>query len=59
MLENFGLYRERIGSCSQIAKDANTANVAQSVLLYVVRCSTLCHLPTVRAIVETILDRQN
>lgn len=53
--KNFGLYRERIGSCSVIAKDAHTANVAQSVLLYVVRC--LYSMPPAHgaAIVETIL----
>ena len=53
--KNFGLYRERIGSCSVIAKDANTATIAQSVLLYVVRC--LYSMPPAHgaAIVETIL----
>jgi len=53
--KNFGLYRERIGSCSVVAKDANTANIAQSVLLYVVRC--LYSMPPAHgaAIVETIL----
>lgn len=53
--KNFGLYRERIGSCSVIAKDGNTANIAQSVLLYVVRC--LYSMPPAHgaAIVETIL----
>ena len=53
--KNFGLYRERIGSCSVIAKDAHTANVAQSVLLYVVRC--LYSMPPAHgaAIVETVL----
>ncbi|GIU22473.1 aminotransferase [Shewanella hafniensis] len=53
--KNFGLYRERIGSCSVIARDAHTANVAQSVLLYVVRC--LYSMPPAHgaAIVETIL----
>ncbi len=53
--KNFGLYRERIGSCSVIAKDANTANIVQSVLLYVVRC--LYSMPPAHgaAIVETIL----
>lgn len=53
--KNFGLYRERIGSCSVIAKDAHTANVAQSVLLYVVRC--LYSMPPAHGatIVETIL----
>ncbi|ABI38995.1 aminotransferase [Shewanella sp. MR-4] len=53
--KNFGLYRERIGSCSVVAKDANTASIAQSVLLYVVRC--LYSMPPAHgaAIVETIL----
>lgn len=53
--KNFGLYRERIGSCSVVAKDANTANIAQSVLLYVVRC--LYSMPPAHgaAIVVTIL----
>ncbi|MCH7423278.1 MULTISPECIES: amino acid aminotransferase [Shewanella] len=53
--KNFGLYRERIGSCSVIAKDANTANITQSVLLYVVR--SLYSMPPAHgaAIVETIL----
>ncbi|MGL4899276.1 MAG: aminotransferase class I/II-fold pyridoxal phosphate-dependent enzyme, partial [Shewanella sp.] len=53
--KNFGLYRERIGSCSVIAKDAHSANIAQSVLLYVVRC--LYSMPPAHgaAIVETIL----
>ncbi|MFB2727263.1 amino acid aminotransferase [Shewanella mangrovisoli] len=53
--KNFGLYRERIGSCSVVAKDANTANIAHSVLLYVVRC--LYSMPPAHgaAIVETIL----
>ena len=56
--KNFGLYRERIGSCSVIAKDANTANITQSVLLYVVRC--LYSMPPAHgaAIVETILGSQ-
>lgn len=38
-----------------VAKDANTANIAQSVLLYVVRC--LYSMPPAHgaAIVETIL----
>ncbi|MFB2680939.1 amino acid aminotransferase [Shewanella mangrovisoli] len=53
--KNFGLYRERIGSCSVVAKDANTANITHSVLLYVVRC--LYSMPPAHgaAIVETIL----
>ncbi|QYJ77336.1 amino acid aminotransferase [Shewanella acanthi] len=54
--KNFGLYRERIGSCSVIAKDAARADIAQSVLLYVVRC--LYSMPPAHgaAIVETILE---
>ncbi|MCH1930939.1 aspartate/tyrosine/aromatic aminotransferase [Shewanella sp. A25] len=54
--KNFGLYRERIGSCSVIAKDAQRADIAQSVLLYVVRC--LYSMPPAHgaAIVETILE---
>ena len=53
--KNFGLYRERIGACSIIGKDAASANVAFSVLLYVVRC--LYSMPPAHgaAIVETIL----
>ncbi|MFB2683659.1 amino acid aminotransferase [Shewanella mangrovisoli] len=53
--KNFGLYRERIGSCSVIAKDAARADIALSVLLYVVRC--LYSMPPAHgaAIVETIL----
>lgn len=35
--KNFGLYRERIGACSIIAKDAATADISNSVLLSVVR----------------------
>ena len=35
--KNFGLYRERIGACSIIAKDAATADMSNSVLLSVVR----------------------
>ncbi|NMH63830.1 amino acid aminotransferase [Shewanella salipaludis] len=53
--KNFGLYRERIGACSIIARDSATANVALSVLLYVVRC--IYSMPPAHgaAIVETIL----
>ncbi len=36
--KNFGLYRERIGACSIIANSSAAADVALSVLLYVVRC---------------------
>jgi aspartate aminotransferase len=53
--KNFGLYRERIGACSIVAKDSTTANVALSVLLYVIRC--IYSMPPAHgaAIVETIL----
>jgi aspartate aminotransferase len=53
--KNFGLYRERIGACSIIARDSATVDIAQSVLLYVVRC--IYSMPPAHgaAIVETIL----
>jgi aspartate aminotransferase len=53
--KNFGLYRERIGACTLVGKDSNQANVANSVLLYVVRC--IYSMPPAHgaAIVETIL----
>ncbi|MGS0728439.1 aminotransferase class I/II-fold pyridoxal phosphate-dependent enzyme, partial [Shewanella sp. 0m-11] len=53
--KNFGLYRERIGSCSIIGSDAIRADIAFSVLLYVVRC--IYSMPPAHgaAIVETIL----
>ncbi|MBM7072688.1 aspartate/tyrosine/aromatic aminotransferase [Shewanella sp. 202IG2-18] len=53
--KNFGLYRERIGSCSIISKNTAQADIAFSVLLYVVRC--LYSMPPAHgaAIVETIL----
>ena len=53
--KNFGLYRERIGACSIIGKDAAQVDVAFSVLLYVVRC--IYSMPPAHgaAIVETIL----
>ncbi|GIU34259.1 aminotransferase [Shewanella colwelliana] len=53
--KNFGLYRERIGACSILGRDSQSANVAFSVLLYVVRC--IYSMPPAHgaAIVETIL----
>jgi len=53
--KNFGLYRERIGACSIVAKDSTTANVTLSVLLYVIRC--IYSMPPAHgaAIVEIIL----
>ncbi|QDP02737.1 amino acid aminotransferase [Thalassotalea sp. PS06] len=54
--KNFGLYRERIGACSIIGKDAATTDIAQSVLLSVVRC--IYSMPPAHgaALVETILS---
>ncbi len=53
--KNFGLYRDRIGSCSIISKYSNQADITFSVLLYVVRC--IYSMPPAHgaAIVETIL----
>ena len=53
--KNFGLYRERIGACSIVGRNAASVNVAFSVLLYVVRC--IYSMPPAHgaAIVETIL----
>ncbi len=57
--KNFGLYRERIGACSIVGKDAASADIAFSVLLYVVRC--IYSMPPAHgaAIVETILGSQD
>ncbi|TLU65269.1 aspartate/tyrosine/aromatic aminotransferase [Thalassotalea litorea] len=54
--KNFGLYRERIGACSIIGKDVVTTDIAQSVLLSVVRC--IYSMPPAHgaALVETILS---
>ncbi|MCF1427965.1 MAG: aspartate/tyrosine/aromatic aminotransferase [Shewanella sp.] len=56
--KNFGLYRERIGACSLIAKDAAQADIALSVMLYVIRC--IYSMPPAHgaAIVETILGNK-
>jgi aspartate aminotransferase len=53
--KNFGLYRERIGACSIIGSSSAQVDVANSVLLYVVRC--IYSMPPAHgaAIVETIL----
>ncbi|ARD22421.1 amino acid aminotransferase [Shewanella japonica] len=53
--KNFGLYRERIGACTLVADNSQTANIAFSVLLYVVRC--IYSMPPAHgaALVETIL----
>ncbi|MCL1148355.1 aspartate/tyrosine/aromatic aminotransferase [Shewanella marinintestina] len=56
--KNFGLYRERIGACTIIGSDASRADIAFSVLLYVVRC--IYSMPPAHgaAIVETILGSE-
>ncbi|MCG9730773.1 aspartate/tyrosine/aromatic aminotransferase [Shewanella sp. Isolate13] len=56
--KNFGLYRERIGACTIIGRDATRADIAFSVLLYVVRC--IYSMPPAHgaAIVETILGSE-
>ncbi|WP_046006648.1 amino acid aminotransferase [Pseudoalteromonas rubra] len=56
--KNFGLYRERIGACSFIAKDAVVADVANSVLLSVVR--SIYSMPPAHGadIVNTILGSE-
>lgn len=53
--KNFGLYRERIGGFTLIAKDAPTADIAYSVVLSVVR--SIYSMPPAHgaAIVSTIL----
>lgn len=53
--KNFGLYRERIGACTIIGKDSLAIEIANSVLLSVVRC--IYSMPPAHgaAIVETIL----
>ncbi len=56
--KNFGLYRERIGACTLITQDAQTADTALSVLLYVVRCNYSMPPAHGAALVETILGSQ-
>ncbi len=54
--KNFGLYRERIGACSVIAKSSAEADVANSVMLSVVR--SIYSMPPAHGafIVNTILS---
>lgn len=54
--KNFGLYRERIGACSIIGKDAIAADIINSVLLSVVRVNYSMPPAHGAAIVETILN---
>jgi aspartate aminotransferase len=54
--KNFGLYRERIGACTIIGESSIAVDIANSVLLYVVR--VIYSMPPAHgaAIVETILS---
>ena len=54
--KNFGLYRERIGACSIIGESTTSVDIANSVLLSVIRC--IYSMPPAHgaAIVETILS---
>jgi aspartate aminotransferase len=54
--KNFGLYRERIGACSIIGKNATSADIINSVLLSVVRVNYSMPPAHGAAIVETILS---
>ncbi|MEH6581818.1 MAG: amino acid aminotransferase [Halioglobus sp.] len=54
--KNFGLYRERIGACSIIAKSATAADIINSVLMQVVRVNYSMPPAHGAAIVETILS---
>ncbi|MEH6567492.1 MAG: amino acid aminotransferase [Halioglobus sp.] len=54
--KNFGLYRERIGACSIIGKNASSADIISSVLLPVVRVNYSMPPAHGAAIVETILS---
>ena len=53
--KNFGLYRERIGACTIIGESSTAVDIANSVLLYVVR--VIYSMPPAHgaALVETIL----
>ena len=53
--KNFGLYRERIGACTIIGESSTSVDIANSVLLYVVR--VIYSMPPAHgaALVETIL----
>lgn len=56
--KNFGLYRDRIGACSVIAKDSATADIAYSVMQRVVRVNYSMPPAHGAAIVETILGSE-
>jgi len=54
--KNFGLYRERIGACTLVAPNSNSADLVASVLAYVIR--GIYSMPPAHgaALVETILS---
>ena len=54
--KNFGLYRDRIGACSVMGKNAAHADIINSVLLPVVRVNYSMPPAHGAAIVETILN---
>lgn len=56
--KNFGLYRDRIGACSIIAKNESAADIVYSVLLPVVRVNYSMPAAHGAAIVETILSSE-
>lgn len=53
--KNFGLYRDRVGACSLVAEDNFQAEIANSVLLNVVRCNYSMPPAHGAALVDTIL----
>lgn len=56
--KNFGLYRDRIGACSVIARDQATADIVNSVLFRIVRINYSMPPAHGAAIVETILSSE-
>lgn len=54
--KNFGLYRERIGACSIIGKNASSADIISSVLMPVIRVNYSMPPAHGAAIVEAILS---
>lgn len=56
--KNFGLYRERIGACSLIAKTSAAAEIAHAVLQKVVRVNYSMPPAHGAALVETILGSE-
>ena len=54
--KNFGLYRDRIGACSIVGRDASSADIINSVLMRIVRVNYSMPPAHGAAIVETILS---